>query len=536
MFTLVGVLVREHGAPVRASVDPAMWWYLARASGLLAWGLLGAAVLGGLTMSTRLAVGGTRSWTQGLHEFLGVLAVVFTAIHLACVRMTSQLGIGLLQLLVPFTRAANPMAQGCGALAVYLLAAVMLTSWARVLLSWRCWRGLHLLAFPLFLLACVHSVLAGSDTAQPPLRWTGLGIGAVLLALGVLRLRRPQLRSQLRRVPSPVPAAIPPPRPQPLPPPPAGSTAPQAGLRLLISQTTWEADNVLSLRLVSPDGHPLPGWEPGAHVELVLPSGRRRPYSLCGDPGDHRYYRIAVLQVPQGRGGSVEVHTSVRAGQLVSVRGPHNHFPLVSSSAYLFLAGGIGITAILPMAVRVAAAGGDWRLIYTGRSRRSMAFVAEVMALDADRVQIMPRDEGRRADLDALIAAAPAGTAVYCCGPDRLLRAVRQHVATRPDLSLHSERFTGEGASGGQAFSVELRRSGRVIEVPAGRTLLQAVRDVLPTVPAGCEQGVCGACRTLVLGGEPDHRDELLSDQERAAGAMLICVSRARSERLTLDL
>jgi ferredoxin-NADP reductase/DMSO/TMAO reductase YedYZ heme-binding membrane subunit len=526
MFTLVGVLVREHGPPVRASVDPAMWWYLARASGLLAWGLLGAAVLGGLTMSARVAAGGTRPWTQGLHEFLGVLAVVFTAIHLACARATSQLGIGLLQLLVPFTRAANPLAQGCGVLAAYLLAAVMLTSWARPLLPWWCWRGLHLLAFPLFLLACVHTVLAGSDTAQPPLRWAGLGTGVVLLTLVVLRVRR----SRPQPVPSPVPAAIP---------PPVGGVAPDAGLRLLISQTTWEADNVLSLRLVCPDGHPLPRWEPGAHIELVLPSGRRRPYSLCGDPGDERCYRIAVLQVPQGRGGSVEVHTGIRAGQLVTVRGPRNQFPLVSSSAYLFLAGGIGITAILPMAARVAATGADWRLVYTGRSRRSMAFIAEVTALAADRVQIVPRDEGRRADLDALIAAAAPGTAVYCCGPDRLLRAVRQRVAARPDLSLHSERFTGAGASGGealQAFSVELRRSGRVIEVPAGRTLLQAVRDVLPTVPAGCEQGVCGACRTQVLAGEPDHRDELLSDQERAAGAMLICVSRARSKRLTLDL
>lgn len=307
-------------------------------------------------------------------------------------------------------------------------------------------------------------------------------------------------------------------------------------MRLVISQTTWEADNVLSLRLDSTDGAPLPSWEPGAHIELVLPSGRRRQYSLCGDPNDTRSYRIAVLQVPAGRGGSVEVHASARVGQLMTVQGPRNHFPLVASPAYLFIAGGIGITAVLAMAARVAAAGGEWNLVYTGRGRASMAFLDEVRALDPDRVDVVPTDERGRPDLDAIIGAATPGTAVYCCGPDRLLHAVRERIAARPDLSLHSERFTGGAASGGAALRVELRRTGRVIDVPADRTVLQAVREVLPTVAYGCEQGVCGGCRTTVLDGEPDHRDELLSSADRAGGAMLICVSRARSERLTLDL
>lgn len=213
MIALVGVLVRERGPAVRASVDPAVWWYLARASGLLAWGLLGVAVLGGLTMSTRLAAGGARTWTQSLHEFLGVLAVVFTAIHLGCVRAASELGIGVLQLFVPFTRAANPLAQGCGALAGYLLAAVMLTSWARAVLPWRCWRGLHLLAFPMFLLACVHSVLAGSDTAQPRVAVDRPGSGGVpAAAFGVAvahAAARPQPRTGRVAIASPTLAAAP---------------------------------------------------------------------------------------------------------------------------------------------------------------------------------------------------------------------------------------------------------------------------------------------------------------------------------------
>lgn len=521
---------------IPAQVDSLVWWYVARASGLLAWALLAASVIGGLLLGTQLARGRTRRWTQGVHEFLGPLAVVFTVIHLSSVLASDQLRIGVQELIVPFVRPGNPAGQGCGVLAVYLLTALALTSSARAVLSWRWWRRLHLLAFPLFGLASAHTVLAGSDTSSPILQWASLATGLVILFLAALRLftARPAGRAAVapaepRDTELPVPIV---PEPRPANPVPASVTE----LRLLIGQTTWEADNVLSLRLNSPDGTPLPRWEPGAHIELALPSGRRRQYSLCGDPSDTHSYRIAILQVPGGRGGSVEVHTDARAGQLISVHGPRNHFSLVPSPAYLFIAGGIGITAVLAMVARVAAAGGEWKLVYAGRRRACMAFLDEIRALGPDRVEVMPADERGRPDLDAIIGAAPAGTAVYCCGPDRMLDAVQERVATRPDLCLHSEPFAGSAASGGAALYVELHRTGRIINVPADRSVLQAIRDVTPAVSTGCEQGVCGACRTEVLAGEPDHRDKLLSSAERAAGAMLICVSRARSERLTLDL
>jgi ferredoxin-NADP reductase/DMSO/TMAO reductase YedYZ heme-binding membrane subunit len=521
---------------VREQVDSLVWWYVARASGLLAWALLAASVIGGLLLGTQLARGRTRRWTQGLHEFVGPLAVVFTAIHLASVLSSDQLRIGVQELIVPFVRPDKPVAQGCGVLAVYLLTALALTSSARAVLSWRWWRRLHLLAFPLFGLASAHTVLAGSDTTNPILHWSSLVTGTVILFLAALRLLT-------ARPAGTVAAALGDPRatethvplePQPRTANPAPASATE--MRLLIGQTTWEADNVLSLRLNSPDGKPLPRWEPGAHIELALPSGRRRQYSLCGDPDDTHSYRIAILQVPGGRGGSVEVHTDARAGQLIAVQGPRNHFPLVPSPAYLFIAGGIGITAMIAMVARVAAAGSEWKLVYAGRRRASMAFLDEIRALGPDRVEVMPADECGRPDLDAIIGAVPTGTAVYCCGPDRMLDAVQERVATRPDLRLHSEPFAGTAARGGAALYVELRRTGRIVNVPTDRSVLQAIRDVTPAVSTGCEQGVCGACRTAVLAGEPDHRDRLLSSAERAAGAMLICVSRARSERLTLDL
>ncbi|HEV7450496.1 MAG TPA: ferredoxin reductase family protein, partial [Pseudonocardiaceae bacterium] len=331
MLALVALMARVRGPAVsQAQLDPAVWWYVARASGLLAWVLLGASVVGGLLMATQLAHRGTRTWTEGLHEFVGALAVVFTVLHLASALVADQLRIGLRELLVPFVRPDNPVAQGCGVLAFYLLTAVVLTSWARALLSWRWWRRVHLLTFPLWGLACAHAVLTGSDTSHPIFYWVGLAVGVVILFLGVFRLLTVRLAGAAAAAPAGLgqagtrPSLV-------LERQPADPAAVAAGMRLLIGQTTWEADNVLSLRLASPDGAPLPSWEPGAHIELALPSGRGRQYSLCSDPDDTRSYRIAVLQVPAGRGGSVEVHTGARVGQLLTVHGPRNHFPLVPS-------------------------------------------------------------------------------------------------------------------------------------------------------------------------------------------------------------
>jgi ferredoxin-NADP reductase/DMSO/TMAO reductase YedYZ heme-binding membrane subunit len=518
-----------------------LWWNVARASGLMAWVLLSASVVAGLLMGTRRMRRSTRRFTKGYHEFVGALAVIFATIHVVSVFSTDQLQIGVVQLLFPFTKPDNPAAQGCGVIAFYLLTAVVLTSWMRVVMPWRWWRRVHLLSLPLWSLATVHTVLAGSDITDPALCWDAVAMTGVVVCLVVVRLATARRAgagttpgASLRPAGKPAAAGG-----RPLlswsVASPAMDTPVSTCMLLIISQTTWEAENVLSLRLESADGTALPSWEPGAHIELDLPSGRCRQYSLCGNPKDTRTYRIAVLQIPTGRGGSVELHTIARVGQQMTVHRPRNHFPLVASPAYLFIAGGIGITPMMAMAARVASAGCEWKLVYSGQRRASMAFVDEVRALGANRVHVLPGDERGRPDLPAIIDAAPPGAAVYCCGPDRMLQTVREQFLIRGDLSLHSERFTGTVADGA-AFQVKLQRSRHILDVPANRTILQAVRDVVPAISVGCEQGVCGACRATILAGEPDHRDELLSNAERAAGAMLICVSRARTERLTLDL
>jgi len=297
-------------------------------------------------------------------------------------------------------------------------------------------------------------------------------------------------------------------------------------LRLLVTAHEKVADGVVKLRL---EGHDLPRWEPGAHLDLVLPSGLVRQYSLCGDPEDTSSYTVATRLVEDGRGGSREVHEQLREGLELEVRGPRNRFPLVPSPSYVFVAGGIGITPILPM-LRALPEGADWRLLYGGRTRASMPFLEEIEKLDG-KVTVVAEDEAGLPDLDALFADAPEGTAVYCCGPEALMAAVEERAP-----HVHLERFAPRTSTDGNgSFEVELRRSGRVLTVPADSTVLAAVRAELPGTLYSCEQGFCGTCQQRVLEGEVDHRDELLTDAERD-DSMLICVSRARGERLVLDM
>jgi ferredoxin-NADP reductase len=269
-------------------------------------------------------------------------------------------------------------------------------------------------------------------------------------------------------------------------------------------------------------------WEPGAHLDLVLPSGLVRQYSLCGDPADTSSYTVATRLVEDGRGGSREVHEQLQEGMEIEVRGPRNRFPLVDAPAYVFVAGGIGITPILPM-LRALPDGAEWRLLYGGRTQASMPYLEEVRKLGAGRVTVVAEDEDGRPGLDALFADLPEKAAVYCCGPEGLLAAVAERV---PDVRF--ERFVAGVVSGG-AFEVELRRSGRVLTVAADSPVLAAVRAELPDTAYSCEQGFCGTCRQRVLEGEVEHRDELLTDAERD-DSMLLCVSRSRSDRLVLDM
>ncbi|MEU8009992.1 PDR/VanB family oxidoreductase [Micromonospora parva] len=311
-----------------------------------------------------------------------------------------------------------------------------------------------------------------------------------------------------------------------------------AGVELVVAGRDQVAADVVALRLCRADGGELPEWTPGAHIDLELGGGGARQYSLCGDPADRSVLRIAVQREPDGRGGSRLVHERLTVGATVQVSGPRNTFPLVPARRYLFVAGGIGITPLAPMVAAVEAAGADWRLVYGGRTRATMAFATTLREKYGDRVSLHPQDETGLLDLAGLLGRPGTGL-VYCCGPESLIAAVEAHCRDWPPGCLHVERFTARSDTGAPdtTIEVELALSGRTVTVPPGTPILQAVEEAGVQVLSSCREGTCGTCETPVLAGVPEHRDSLLTAQERAAGdTMMICVSRARTPRLVLEL
>jgi ferredoxin-NADP reductase len=312
---------------------------------------------------------------------------------------------------------------------------------------------------------------------------------------------------------------------------------------LIVKHRSAPADGVVLLDLAQPHEENLPPWEPGAHIDLILTDGLTRQYSLCGDPADSGVWRVGILLDPNSRGGSKHVHETLVEGTSVRVRGPRNHFPLVDSARYRFIAGGIGITPIAAMLEAAQRDGQDWTLLYGGRTKASMAFADELAARYPDRVTIWPQDERGLLDLESLLKEVDESTLIYCCGPEPLLNAVEEHSAHWPAGALHIERFAAKTPSADapeqsrDSIEVVCQRSGTTIEVGPDKSILEALEEADIPVMASCYEGVCGTCEARVLEGTPDHRDSLLSESERAANeVMLVCVSRSQTERLVLDL
>jgi ferredoxin-NADP reductase len=329
--------------------------------------------------------------------------------------------------------------------------------------------------------------------------------------------QRVRLRAAGRRPAARVPPAVP------------------ASRELVVAERNVECDEVVSLRLATPDGRRLPRWLPGAHLRVELPSGRVRHYSLCGDPLDTASYTIAIRRIDGGGGGSAEIHDEVPPGTVLQAVGPRNGFPFAADPVVLFIAGGIGITPLLPMAREAAALGLDWRLVYAGRSRSCMPFCDEVGALGGE---ILADDETGVPSCADLVGRAPRGAAIYCCGPPAMLEGVRLAAEVAGTVrAFHYERFTAPPIVDGRAFELELGRSGTVLRVPPDRSALDVLRDYDPGVPYSCQQGFCGLCLQHVLRGQVEHRDLRLTDADRESGAMLVCVSRAAEEsKVVLDL
>ena len=313
----------------------------------------------------------------------------------------------------------------------------------------------------------------------------------------------------------------------------------ESTLELRVAGRSVAATGVVTLDLAAADGQMLPAWSPGAHIDLHLPNGLVRQYSLCGQVRDRSRWRVAVLREPAGRGGSACVHDQLAVGDVVAGGGPRNHFVYTPAARSLFIAGGIGITPLLPMIDAAEADGVDWTLVYGGRTLDAMAFHEQLRAL-GDRVRLLPQDRHGLLPVRELLAAEPRETEVYCCGPEGLLAAVEAHHADRDPARLHVERFAPaerDPDAVDTTFTVTLQRSGRSLTVPADRSILQTLEEAGVEVESSCEEGSCGTCETPVRGGRPDHRDSVLTPVEREAGeTMMVCVSRSLTAELVLDL
>ena len=308
-------------------------------------------------------------------------------------------------------------------------------------------------------------------------------------------------------------------------------------LQLRIRSATWEAPDILSYELRAVEGGELPAFTAGAHVDLTLPNGLIRSYSLVNDQSERHRYVIAVQKDRASRGGSTWVHERLRPGDVLTVNGPRNNFPLHESAAKsVFIAGGIGITPIVGMVRRLRELNRDCTLYYCARTRASAAF-ADVLQGDV-RFNFDGEPGGKLLDIGGVVRQWPPGTHFYCCGPLPMLAAFEAATAALPRDQVHVEYFSAKeppAAAGG--FTVVLAKSGKQVAVPAGKTILETLLDAGMEVPYSCMEGVCGTCEARVIEGVPDHRDLVLSEAEHASGkTMMICCSGCKGDRLVLDL
>jgi len=316
-------------------------------------------------------------------------------------------------------------------------------------------------------------------------------------------------------------------------------------LSVRVTRKWTEAQDICALELMAQPGQSLPAFSAGSHIDVHLPGGLTRSYSLCNDPQEQHRYQIAVLRDPASRGGSQAVHDLVHEGQLLQISAPKNHFALQhDAQRHLLLAGGIGITPLLCMAERLVNTGADFTLHYCSRSRERTAFVQRLgQSAFAQRVQFHFDDgaPAQKLDLAALLATSVTGQHLYVCGPKGFMDAVLGTARANgwPEAQLHYEFFAAEvqHSADEASFEVQLASSGAVVNVAGGQTVLQALSAAGVEIAYACEQGVCGTCLTRVLQGVPDHKDSYLTPEEQATNDQFLpCCSRAKTARLVLDL
>lgn len=508
--------------------DPQIWWFVTRSSAILAWILLTLSVVWGILLSTRVARRvDSPAWLQDVHRHLSGVALVLVGLHVGSLLLDPFINMSFLDILVPGASRYRPLAVGLGIVAMYLLIAVYLSSLIHDRMPRRAWKGIHYASYAVVLGVAFHAGWSGTDVTELWYRVVaGVLIGLTAFAV-VLRLLSPKqvtVRTAIANQSQPNTAVL-------------GSTKGDSigGHLMAISGRQMLVDGIVRIDLRAADAQPLPLWQPGDHINLQLPNGLSRQYSLCGDPADLHTWSIAVRRGDRPDGGSSWIHKHATVGVELMVNGPAHTFPLIPAHEYLFIAAGIGITPIRAM-IQSLPAHREWKLIYLGRQRSDMAFADELMSQYPGRVDVWESHvRGGHFDFTSL-QLAPS-VEVYACGPEPILNALQ---ALLPEQRLHIERFIAENQrprDDARPFTVECRKSDLRFEVSAEHTMLETLESHGLPVLASCREGICGNCEVRVLTGEPEHHDRVLPDETKdELGVMYPCVSRSRSDVLVIDV
>ncbi len=511
--------------------DPGVWWYITRASAIVAWVLLTLSALWGILLKTRILRGADNpEWLKTIHRFLSTLAVVMVATHVGSLYLDTFIEFTWLDLLVPFYSSFEPVAVALGVISMWIMVIVWATALAMNWLPQPVWKAIHYLSYGSLFAVAIHSGLVGSDVGEA--WYTALSmvlITATVLAV-VVRIvitRRSQAVSS--RVPS---LSVEPDLSA------AGSATPPSSGRegttftARVATRTSLSSDVALFRLVPTSREIDLEWDAGAHLTLHLGNGLERQYSLCSDPADSRTLEIAVLNTRGPGGGSSWIHNHLTEGDTIEVDYPLQNFPLKPHRKYQFIASGIGITPIRAMLVSLPASR-QWELIYLGRRRSEMPFREELEEMFPGHVRVhASEEEGGRLALGTVV---DPDAHIYACGSESMMAELEDLVAPE---RLHLERFTPrDRSSEHRAHAVSLRwaPTGATVDVAANESLLDGLERAGVSVNASCRRGVCGSCELRVVEGVPAHLDSVMSDVDKdELGIFYPCVSRAKTASLTV--
>jgi ferredoxin-NADP reductase/DMSO/TMAO reductase YedYZ heme-binding membrane subunit len=498
-------------------------------------------VVWGVLLASRVFRGlDNPAWLKDLHKYLSTLTVLLASVHTLALTLDPYVKFDAADLFIPgvatYEGASDlvNLALAIGVIAMWVMSVVYLTSLIMDKLPHAVWKAIHYLSYVVFFAIGIHAAFSGSDVgswwyAAVSVFVISMTMIALLIRFAVIALRERRAVadtkvSALRLAAQAEREAL------VLENPDEDSREKRT---MVVQSVTRRAKDVLGIRLIPVGGGRTAWWDAGSHITLHLANGMERQYSLCGDSTDRTGYDIAVLDTHGPEGGSTWIHNNVRAGTVITVSGPRNHFPLVPARTYLFIAGGIGITPIRAM-IESLPAKRDWHLLYLGKNKDGMAFADDVLAEFGKRVTIHESDTSGRFDLAGLLESTNAD--VYCCGPETLMSEIEQRVER---TRAHVERFNPvlrEIEGGAKPFVVRLASTGRKVNVAADVSIAAALTKAGIPIDTSCAKGVCGTCEIRIIDGKPSHLDSVMPDADKdKLGVMYPCVSRAEGAEITLD-